>query len=98
MLQFDNADACSPFNRLARSSPATTRAPVLRHLGVCTHMLSCRPFTCSGATPRDYRILPEKIILVRHAESEGNVDNKAYTYIPDSQVPLVGLRQARQHT
>lgn len=28
-----------------------------------------------GATPRDYRILPKRIILVRHAESEGNVDN-----------------------
>lgn len=44
---------------------------------------------CSGATPKDYRVLPERIILVRHAESEGNVDNKAYSYIPDSQVPLV---------
>ena len=42
-----------------------------------------------GATPRDYRVLPPKIILVRHAESEGNVDNFAYTYVPDPQVPLV---------
>lgn len=46
-------------------------------------------YGCSGATPKDYRILPDKIFLVRHAESEGNVDNIAYTYIPDSQVPLV---------
>lgn len=43
----------------------------------------------SGATPKDFRVLPDKIILVRHAESEGNVDNMAYTYSPDSQVPLV---------
>ena len=42
-----------------------------------------------GATPRDHRILPKRIILVRHAESEGNVDNFAYTYVPDPQVPLV---------
>ena len=42
-----------------------------------------------GATPKDYRVLPPKIILVRHAESEGNVDNFAYTYVPDPQVPLV---------
>lgn len=42
-----------------------------------------------GATPRDHRILPKRIILVRHAESEGNVDNYAYTYVPDPQVPLV---------
>ena len=25
---------------------------------------------CRGATPRDYRVLPKKIFLVRHAESE----------------------------
>ena len=44
---------------------------------------------CSGATPRDYRVLPRRIVLVRHAESEGNVDSFAYTYLPDPQVPLV---------
>jgi len=53
--------------------------------------------TSAGATPKDLRVLPEKIFLVRHAESEGNVDNKAYSLIPDSQVPLTerGKRQAR---
>jgi broad specificity phosphatase PhoE len=52
----------------------------------------------SGATPSDFRILPRRIILVRHAESEGNVDNRAYTYLPDPQVPLTpkGWRQALQ--
>lgn len=44
---------------------------------------------CSGAIPKDFRVLPDRIFLVRHAESEGNVDNYAYTTIPDSQVPLV---------
>ncbi|KAG2499910.1 hypothetical protein HYH03_002198 [Edaphochlamys debaryana] len=50
------------------------------------------------ATPPDLRILPERIVLVRHAESEGNVNNQAYTYIPDSQVPLTarGHMQARE--
>jgi broad specificity phosphatase PhoE len=54
--------------------------------------------TSSGATPSDFRILPRRIILVRHAESEGNVDNRAYTYLPDPQVPLTpkGWRQALQ--
>lgn len=42
-----------------------------------------------GATPRDFRILPRKIILVRHGESMGNVDHHHYTYVPDPQVPLV---------
>ena len=44
---------------------------------------------CRGAVPKDYRVLPKRIILVRHAESEGNIDNFAYTYVPDPQVPLV---------
>ena len=54
--------------------------------------------TSSGATPSDFRILPKRIILVRHAESEGNVDNRAYTYLPDPQVPLTprGWRQAME--
>lgn len=53
--------------------------------------------TSAGATPKDFRVLPDRIFLVRHAESEGNVDNIAYTYIPDSQVPLTrrGKEQAR---
>lgn len=52
--------------------------------------------TAARATPKDFRILPKRIILVRHAESEGNVDNQAYTYMPDPQVPLTkkGWRQA----
>ena len=44
------------------------------------------PPGCRGATPRDFRVLPRHIILVRHAESEGNVDNVAYTYLPDPKV------------
>ena len=52
--------------------------------------------TSPGSTPQDYRILPKRIILVRHAESEGNVNNQAYTYLPDPQVPLTqnGWKQA----
>lgn len=52
--------------------------------------------TSSGATPRDFRILPRRIILVRHGESMGNVDHTAYTYVPDPQVPLSdnGFQQA----
>lgn len=54
-----------------------------------THVLYLFLNACRGATPRDHRILPRRIILVRHAESEGNIDNFAYTYVPDPQVPLV---------
>ena len=54
--------------------------------------------TSSSATPRDLRVLPRRIVLVRHAESEGNVDSHAYTYMPDPQVPLTqrGLDQAAE--
>lgn len=43
-------------------------------------------------------MLPERIVLVRHAQSEGNIDNVAYTYIPDPQIPLTstGKVQAEQ--
>ena len=37
--------------------------------------------------------MPAKIILVRHAESEGNINNLAYTFTPDPQVPLVSHLQ-----
>lgn len=48
-----------------------------------------RPGPRRGATPRDFRLLPRRIVLVRHAQSEGNVDNFQYTYVPDPKVPLV---------
>ncbi len=39
---------------------------------------------------------PQRIILVRHGQSEGNVDESAYTCIPDSKIALteVGWKQA----
>ncbi|KAJ4969570.1 hypothetical protein NE237_016271 [Protea cynaroides] len=41
--------------------------------------------------------LPKRIILVRHGESQGNLDDTAYTTTPDSQIPLTthGIDQAR---
>ncbi len=45
---------------------------------------------CRGATPQDHRVLPKRIILVRHAESQGNVDHFAYSEVPDPQICLVG--------
>ncbi|KAF8370101.1 hypothetical protein HHK36_031863 [Tetracentron sinense] len=44
-----------------------------------------------------YKFLPKRIILVRHGESQGNLDGSAYTTTPDYKIPLTpqGLRQAR---
>lgn len=42
-----------------------------------------------NATPRDVRMLPRRIVLVRHAQSQGNVDDGTYTHTPDPKVSLV---------
>ncbi|KAL8171220.1 hypothetical protein V2J09_023024 [Rumex salicifolius] len=41
--------------------------------------------------------LPKRIIIVRHGESEGNRNTKAYSTIPDHKIPLTsqGIDQAR---
>lgn len=40
---------------------------------------------------------PKRIILVRHGESQGNIDTKAYSTTPDHRIPLTtdGITQAR---
>ena len=50
-----------------------------------------------GATPRNFRVLPRRIVLIRHAESQGNLDDACYTYLPDNRIPLTakGWEQAR---
>ncbi|XP_021742457.1 phosphoglycerate mutase-like protein AT74H [Chenopodium quinoa] len=42
--------------------------------------------------------LPKRIILVRHGESQGNIDTKAYSVTPDHSIPLTsdGINQARE--
>lgn len=44
-----------------------------------------------------HRILPKRIILVRHGESQGNLDMSAYTTTPDYRMPLtsLGIEQAQ---
>ncbi|KAI9185231.1 hypothetical protein LWI28_005485 [Acer negundo] len=43
-------------------------------------------------------MLPKRIILVRHGESQGNLDTSAYTTTPDHKIPLTsqGIAQARR--
>ena len=46
----------------------------------------------------DNKLLPKRIILVRHGESEGNLDTAAYTTTPDPKIQLTesGLLQAQE--
>lgn len=39
-----------------------------------------------GMDIEDFRALPDKIIMVRHAESQGNVDARTYSTTPDYEV------------
>ncbi|KAJ3669628.1 hypothetical protein LUZ60_011578 [Juncus effusus] len=52
----------------------------------------------SNTTTTTKRRLPKRIILVRHGESQGNLDMSAYTTTPDNKIPLTqqGVEQARQ--
>lgn len=46
---------------------------------------------------RERRLLPKRIILVRHGESEGNIDETLYCRVPDPLIPLTerGYEQAK---
>ena len=43
---------------------------------------------------------PKRIILVRHEESLGNIDESAYTRIPDWKIPITerGIQHGQEHT
>ncbi|KAK1410757.1 hypothetical protein QVD17_37296 [Tagetes erecta] len=44
-----------------------------------------------------HKFLPKRIILLRHGESEGNIDGSTYSTVPDHQISLTqqGIAQAR---
>ena len=46
----------------------------------------------------DKKMLPKRIILMRHGESAGNIDQGAYATTPDHKIPLTeeGRAQARE--
>eukprot|EP00882_Tetradesmus_deserticola_P027938 GHRQ01031086.1.p1 GENE.GHRQ01031086.1~~GHRQ01031086.1.p1 ORF type:complete len:103 (+),score=33.77 GHRQ01031086.1:300-608(+) len=84
-------DTCTP-----RSTQQMCQVDAFDRQGCVGALLLLR--ACRGAIPADVRVLPDRIILVRHAQSEGNVDCGAYTYIPDPQVPLVSGQGRQSNT
>lgn len=70
----------------------TTTAPQLLNTKKSTKMFDYS----SHPSPRG-RILPKRIILVRHGESAGNIDGEAYATTPDNKIPLTpqGVDQAK---
>lgn len=55
-------------------------------------------FTETGSRPSQFAKRPRRIILVRHGQSEGNVDASVYTREADWRVPLTeqGFREAEE--
>ncbi|KAJ4836124.1 hypothetical protein Tsubulata_035432 [Turnera subulata] len=62
-----------------------------------THPTSTTPTPTTSGQQQHHKCLPKRIILVRHGESQGNLDTAAYTTTPDYKIPLTpaGLAQAR---
>ena len=48
-------------------------------------------------TNHNQKCMPKRIILVRHGESQGNLDGRAYTNTPDYKIPLteLGIHQSK---
>ena len=72
-------------------------AVVRRARSSSSSLPSSRSSSASAAAADAAVAAPHRIILVRHGESEGNVDHSMYCRIPDSRIRLTerGLRQAR---
>mmetsp|Transcript_37604 Transcript_37604/g.67364 ORF Transcript_37604/g.67364 Transcript_37604/m.67364 type:complete len:450 (-) Transcript_37604:1453-2802(-) len=83
--QFSRLGASRSGQRPPQTGPLPTQTP-----------LNLRLLKPSN-TQRHWGSLPARLILVRHAESRGNIDEATYTDTPDWKVPLsdMGERQAK---
>jgi hypothetical protein len=73
-------------------------APARRRRRECYSMGAA--LSCGGAqsSPKRHRGWPRRIVIIRHGNSKGNVDETEYSRTPDSRVELTekGWEQARQ--
>lgn len=67
----------------------------VKSFGFISILISITRMSKQGVT--DQKFLPKRIILVRHGESEGNIDGSAYSTTPDYKIPLTeqGITQAK---
>jgi hypothetical protein len=74
----------------AASGPANTANIILNLQHQQQYQQQLQQLAYGGSykamTLEDFRSLPDKIILVRHAESQGNVDARIYSTTPDYEV------------
>ena len=70
---------------------------VLKQLKSCRVLSSSSNYEPQEDCPRQLDFRPHRIILLRHGESQGNVDQNAYVTTADWRIPItdVGKRQAQ---
>ena len=52
---------------------------------------------CSVRALYNARIMPEKLVMIRHGQSMGNIDELLYSTIPDNAMPLTDLGWEQAH-
>ena len=79
------------------SASSTKARPMPSSLSLSTTAARNSENQSSHCSHRNYW-LPRRIILMRHGESVGNIDETAYSTIPDWKIPLtkLGKEQATQ--
>ncbi|KAL7520422.1 hypothetical protein ACHAWX_005145 [Stephanocyclus meneghinianus] len=71
---------------------------LLKQLKSCRVLSSSSNYEPQEDCPRQLDFRPHRIILLRHGESQGNVDQNAYVTTADWRIPItdVGKRQAQE--
>jgi hypothetical protein len=101
------ANDAAPAAAANGGSPASTSGLILNLQHQQQYQQQLQQLAYGGSykamTLEDFRSLPDKIILVRHAESQGNVDARIYSTTPDYEVRSLTFDQAdgqqqRAHT
>lgn len=59
-------------------------------------MLLLLTAACRKLSREDYEVLPNRIVLLRHAESAGNVDSSTYCTVSCACSPGVSIQQRMQ--
>ena len=94
----DTIDNPTPMNRFRQFRTQSTSD--LRHLSgnnSLEHLESIKLQSRAARTNYNAHIMPQKVVMVRHGQSAGNVNESLYSSTPDNAMPLtpLGWEQAR---
>lgn len=97
MLQGGSAGTVSSLTGRKEEKTTTETTPLRMPLARRTVSLPIpRPTESSSKTARsraqyNARIMPNRVVLVRHGQSVGNIDERVYSTTPDNTIPLTKL-------